>query len=150
MVKKKYKYDDIIQLYFRRWEVENYYRDEKVTLEIEKFHSKTVNGILQELYAVMIMSVISRTLMALCTESFFSGKQPLQFKNAILTLASEAALLVADDAQKAATIFKEILVEIARVKYYRPKNPRPCQPRVNKKPLNKWNQSKIKKSVAHA
>ncbi len=148
--KRKYGCDEIIDLYFRRWEVENYYRDEKITLEIEKFHSQSVNGILQELYAVMIMSVISRTLMALCSQSFFSGKQQLQFKNAILTLASDAALLVPDDAQKAATIFKEILVEIARVKYYRPKNPRPGQPRVNKRPLNKWNKSKIKKSAAHA
>ncbi len=148
--KRKYDCDEIINLYFRRWQVESYYRDEKVTLEIEKFHSKTVNGILQELYAVMIMSVICRTLMVLCSELFFSGKQHLQFKNAILTLASEAAFLVADDAQKAATIFKEILVEIARVKYYRPKTPRPGQPRVNKKSLNKWNQNKIKKSVAHA
>jgi len=52
-------------LYFRRWEVENHYRDEKIYLEIEKFHTKTVNGILQELLAVLIMTVISKTLMQL-------------------------------------------------------------------------------------
>jgi len=121
-----------------------------VTLEIEKFHSKTANGILQELYAVMIMSVISRTLMAVSSQLFFSGKQELQFKNAILTLASDAAFLVADDPQKAAVIFKEILAEISRVKYYRPKHQRASQPRVNKQPVNKWNQSKIKKSTACA
>jgi len=146
--KKKYACDQIINLYFRRWEVESYYRDEKVTLEIEKFHSKTVNGILQELYAVMIMSVISRTLMAMGSQSVFSGKKELQFKNAILTLASDAAFLVADDPQKATVIFKEILAAISRVKYYRPKHQRASQPRVNKQPVNKWNQSKIKKSTA--
>ena len=148
--KKQYACDQIIDLYFRRWEVENYYRDEKLTLEIEKFHSKTVNGILQELYAAMIMSVISRTLMAMSSQLFFSGKQELQFKNAILTLASEAAFLVPDDAQRAASVFQEILLEISRVKYYRPKILRPSQPRVNKRPVNKWNQSKIKKSAALA
>jgi len=148
--KKKYACDQIINLYFRRWEVESYYRDEKVTLEIEKFHSKTVNGILQELYAVMIMSVISRALMAVGSQLFFSGKRELQFKNAILTLASDAAILVADDPQKAAVIFKEILAEISRVKYYRTKHQRASQPRVNKQPVNKWNQSKIKKSTAGA
>lgn len=121
-----------------------------MTLEIEKFHSKTVNGILQELYAVMIMSVISRTLMVVGSQLFFSGKQELQFKNAILTLASDAAFLVADDPQKAVVIFKEILAEISRVKYYRPKHQRASQPRVNKQPVNKWNQSKIKKSTACA
>jgi hypothetical protein len=50
-------------LYFRRWEVESYYRDEKVVLEIEEFHGKSPNSIRQELYAVTIMSVIVRTLM---------------------------------------------------------------------------------------
>jgi len=147
---RKYKREEIIQLYFRRWEVENYYRDEKVTLDIEKFHSKNANGILQELYAVAIMSVISRTLMALCSQCFFSGKLELQFKNAIMKLSADAALLVPDDPQTAAAIFKELLAEISRVKYYRPKKPRPPQPRVNKGPVNKWNQSKIKKSAANA
>ena len=148
--KKKYNRHEIIDLYFRRWEVENYYRDEKITLEIERFHSKTVNGILQEFYAAMIMSVISRTLMVLSSQLFFSGRKELQFKNAVLTLASEAALFVPDDPQKAITIFEEILVEIARVKYYRPKRPRSSQPRVNKRPLNRWNQNKIKRSALKA
>ena len=148
--KKEFPFNEIIALYFKRWEVESFYRDEKTFLEIEKFHSKKENGILQELYAVMIMSVISRTLMAMGSQSFFSGKKELQFKNAILTLASDAAFLVADDPQKATVIFKEILAAISRVKYYRPKHQRACQPRVNKQPVNKWNQSKIKKSTACA
>lgn len=37
--KRKYGCDEIIDLYFRRWEVENYYRDEKITLQIEKFRA---------------------------------------------------------------------------------------------------------------
>ena len=41
----------------RRWEIEGYYRDEKVVMEIEKFHTKTINGILQELYAAIIRSI---------------------------------------------------------------------------------------------
>ncbi len=148
--KNKYASDQIVNLYFRRWEIESYYRDEKLTLQIEKFHSKTVNGILQELYAVMIMSVIARTLMAVSSQWFFSGKQQLQFKNAILTLASDAAFLVADDPQKAIVIFEELLVEISRVKYYQCTHQRASQPRVNKQPANKWNQSKIKKSTIFA
>lgn len=140
--KKKYDYQEIIDLYFRRWEVEVYYRDEKVTLEIEKFHSKTINGILQEFYAAMIMSVISRTLMVLSSRLFFNGEQEFQFKNAVLALASEAAIFVPDDPEKAVSIFQELLHEIARVKYYRPKVDRPTQLRINKRPLNKWNLNK--------
>ncbi len=140
--KKKFSAELIIKLYFRRWEVENHYRDEKIYLEIEKFHAKTGNGIRQELFAVLIMTVISKTLMQLSA----SGDLEPQFKNAVMTLADEAAILLPDDPQTAARIFTEVLEEIARVKYYRPKTPRPSQPRVTKKANNKWCKGKVKMS----
>ena len=140
--KNKFPAKLVTELYFRRWEVENHYRDEKVFLEIEKFHAKTVNGILQELFAVLIMTVISKTLMRLT----LSDSAEPQFKNAVTALAEEAAVLLPDAPQTAAWIFKELLAEIARVKYYRPKSPRPSQPRVTKKPADKWCKGKRKKS----
>jgi len=129
---------EIIALYFRRWEVEGYYRDEKVTLEIETFHSESPNGIRQELLAAMIMSVMSRTLMMLAAEHLLPEGRECQFKHAIITLSSEAALLVPDSPEQALSIFRELLTELARVKYYRPTTPRPSQPRINKHPVNKW------------
>ena len=133
-----YPRKDVTALYFQRWHVEDYYRDEKVTLEIEQFHSRTPNGIRQELFAAMIMSVIARTLMKIAAEKFLDEKQACQFKNAILSLASEAAILLPENPEQALGIFKELLQEIARVKYYPPKTPKPSQPRINKHPLNKW------------
>ncbi|MBF0591960.1 MAG: hypothetical protein HQL02_07720 [Nitrospirae bacterium] len=115
--------------------LEGGYRDEKVSLEIEKFHSKTVNGIMQELYAIMIMSVIARVLIALSEED---RGQELQFKNTVMALAKEAALLTPDDPQKAAEIFNELIEEISRYVYYRPKEKRPSQPRHTKKSRKKW------------
>lgn len=141
---------EIRELYFRRWRVEEYYRDEKVIMGIEKFHSRNVNGILQEFYAAMIMSVISRCLMTVTCLHFLSDRQEVQFKNALITLASEAAFLVPEDPAQALVIFKELLSEIARVKYYRPPQPRPSQPRVNKSPSNKWQNDKRKKSAENA
>ncbi|MBF0527076.1 MAG: transposase, partial [Deltaproteobacteria bacterium] len=130
--------EEIIGLYFRRWTVEGYYRDEKVSLEIERFHSKTYNGILQELFAAPIMAVISRTLMALTANGKELGQAEPQFKNAIMTLASEVAILVPDHPERAIQVFEELLIQISRVKYYRPKKPKPSQPRMTKKPRNKW------------
>ncbi len=147
--KKEFPATEIIALYFKRWEIESYYRDEKSVLEIEKFHSKTPNSIRQELFAVMVMSVIARTLMVISQEESFSEFQEVQFKNAIMNLASEVAVLVSEDPEKAVQIFKELIQEIARVKYYRKKGPRPSQPRVTKKPLNKWCSRKSKK-IAYA
>lgn len=145
--KNKYPWQKIIALYFCRWEVENYYRDEKCTLEIGNFHSKTVNGVQQELFAATIMSVIARTLMVISSQHFPVGKGDPQFKNAIVSLSQEAALLAADDPKCAAKVFNELLSQMARVRYYRPKTPRKSQPRVSKKPINKWNRSKIKKLI---
>jgi hypothetical protein len=136
--KRKFARDQIVTLYFRRWEIENYYRDEKIVLEIVKFHGKTPNSICQELFAAMILSVISRTLMALsvCRNKKTAGEP--QFKNAVMTVASDAAVLVPHDPQQAVKIFNEIISAISRVKYYRPKQPRKPQPRVTKRKINKW------------
>jgi hypothetical protein len=84
------------------------------------------------------MSVIARTLMVVTSEVHDSSKVEFQFKNAIMTLASEAAVLAPDAPEKAIEIFSEILLAISRVKYYRPKSPRASQPRVTKSPPNKW------------
>lgn len=136
--KSSFAAEEIIELYFRRWAIEDHYRTEKVVLEIEKFHGKTPNSIRQELFAVVIMSVIARTLMVITSSAHGSRDEEYQFKNAIMTLAAEAAVLVPDDPQRAVTIFSEVLKAISRVKYYRSKATRPTQPRVTKRPPNKW------------
>ena len=137
--------EEIISLYFRRWEIENNYRDEKVVLEIEEFHGKSANSIRQELYAVTIMSVIARTLMVVTSRVHGPSTAEFQFKNAVMTLAAEAAILAPDDPDKAVQIFSEVLSAIARVRYYRPKSPRASQPRVTKSPPNKWCSGRRKK-----
>jgi len=129
-------------LYWRRWAVEVHYRDEKTSLEIETFHSHTENGIRQELFAILIMAVIARVLMVLRTDPDHpSGAHP-QFKHAIITLASEAALLTPTCPDVALGIFQELLREIERVRYYPPKIPRPSAPRVSKQPMNTWRSEK--------
>ena len=134
----------VVELYFRRWTVETHDRDEKKSLEIETFHSQTENGIRQELFAILIMAVIARTWMSLMTDPDHpSGAEP-QFKHAMITLATEAAILTPRCPELALAIFREILCEIARVRYSRPKTPRPSQPRVSRKPINKWQFAKAK------
>lgn len=139
----------VVGLYFRRWAVEVEYRDEKTSLDIETFHSQTENGIRQELFAILVMAVIARTLAALMTDPNHSAKAEPQFKHAMITLAQEAAVLAPRCPELALMIFSELLNEIARVRYYRPKSPRPPQPRVSKEPVNKWQIGKAKR-VAEA
>jgi len=135
----------LIELYFRRWRIEEQYRDEKTHLDIETFHSQSVNGIKQELFAVIVMCVISRVMMVLVTEKSPDRLHSPQFKNATISLAMDAALLTAENSEVALRIFQELLAEISRVKYYKPKKPRKSYPRVSRKPINKWQQDKGKK-----
>jgi hypothetical protein len=137
---KRFTREEIINLYFRRWAVETYYRDEKETLRIETFHSTSSNGIRQELFASAAMATMTHILSIKAAEQFPSSAPTArpQFKNALITLAHEAAILVPVNPIAALTIFDDILRSIAKVKYYRPKKPRPSRPRVCKKPPNKW------------
>ena len=141
----RFSAEAIMAVYFRRWGVETYYRDEKTSMTIETFHSQTENGIRQELFAILIMAVIARLLMRLTTAPDHpSGAEP-QFKHAIITLANEAYRLTPPCPELAFIVFSDLLNEIARVRYYRPKTPRPSQPRVSKKPINKWQIDKAKR-----
>ncbi len=107
----------VIDLYWRCGTVEVPYRDEKTSLDIETFHSQTEKGIRQELFAIMIMAVIARTVMVLMTDPAHpSGAHP-QFKHAMITLANDAALLTPSCPEVALGIFQELLHEIARVRY---------------------------------
>jgi len=135
----------IIALYFRRWAVETQYRDEKTSLDIETFHSHTENGVRQELFAILLVAVIARMLMVLMTDrNHPSGAEP-QLKHAIITVATEAAVLTPHCPALALLIFTELLNEIARVRYYPPTTPRPSQPRVSRQPISKWQISKTKR-----
>jgi len=138
---------DVIKLYFRRWEVEEYYRYEKTLLEVEQFHSKTPNGIRQELFASMIITVIARTMMCLSAEFAESRKGAPQFRNAVNVLAFQAMMFVPDNPEKAMLIFRQSLVMIAIKRYYKPNKPRVSSPRVSKKPVNKWSIAKRSKTI---
>ncbi len=129
---------DIRDLYFRRWEVETHFRDEKITIAIERFHSRSPDGIRQELLAGAIMSVIARLLIMLCDSAQSQSQPHPQFKNAIMALAKDVLLLTAVEPAAALMVFEQLLVRIALVKYYQPDHPRPPQPRVCKRAPNKW------------
>ena len=60
-------------------------------------------------------------------------------------VAAEAAFLASRDPARAVEILVELIENIRRVKYYKPKVPRRMQPRVSLKPTNKWTIRKQKR-----
>jgi hypothetical protein len=53
----------IKNLYTKRWEVENSFRDMVQTMKVEQWHSKNLNGILQELYSALYLINFTRIQM---------------------------------------------------------------------------------------
>lgn len=143
-----YPREEILALYYLRWRVEEGYRDEKIVLDVEKFHGRSPNSVRQELFAAMIVTVIARTMAALTEQAHEMGNVRCQNKNAVMTLACEAAVLTPEDSVAALALFHEMLEEMARVKYYPPKGTRPPQPRVAKSAPNKWRR-KRRQAVSH-
>lgn len=129
---------DITTLYYRRWAIETYYREEKIVLDVESFHSRTENGIRQELVAAMTVTLMARVIAAFSETVQNMEPRQIQAKNAVIALAQEAALLAPDYPHKTLEIFRALIQEMSRVKYYPPKKDRPPQPRITKKNHNKW------------
>jgi hypothetical protein len=136
--KDGFKREDICDLYYKRWGVEVNYRDEKNSLDIEKFHSKNSNGIRQELYSIAIMTIIARTISAIETDEKETKEKEPQLKNAIISLARDVAVFVANDISNAIEIFKQTVKYLKRNKYYKPKKKRKSYKRISKQIRNKW------------
>jgi len=131
--------DEIVKMYFKRWEVEVYYREEKIIQELERFHSRAPLGVRQEFFAVTALTVLSRTMAVLSEEihNLPAGRRS-QRKHAAISLAREVSLLIPANPLLALACFDELLRSMARIKYHRPKRPRPPAPRITKAPRNKW------------
>lgn len=152
---RKYSLKKITRLYQRRWEIETFYRHEKCYMNLEEFHSKSINGILQEMYASLIISVITASMITLpIGDKKMRKKQVAEekkcerrvhFKNAVMTFSTGVSLLVARAPERAMIILQELLQEIRQVIYYKPIINRKTQPRISKKPINKWTQRKNKR-----
>ncbi|WP_297330608.1 IS4 family transposase [Pseudoalteromonas sp.] len=133
----QFTYNKVIKLYDKRWGIEVQYRRDKSYLNIQKFHTKSINGIKQELFAAAIMTIIARILVVFAAKEKKTTYEP-QLKFAQNTLARDAAFLTAIDPILAARAFNDILNTITKVLYYKPKTPKPSQPRISKWPRNKW------------
>ena len=141
MDKKKYSAASIRNLYYKRWQIESHYRDEKCLMDLNHFHSKSSNGIKQELFASRIMMTIARILMHSQTTDV--NRAP-QFKHAICAIAKEVYLLVANKPKSAMRFFNELLEDIGRVIYYKPLHKRKASPRISKTAQNKWRERRAK------
>jgi len=150
--KTHYSRKEIIALYRKRWSVETLYHRVKKLLALEKFHARTYNGVMQEIFAnLLILSLTALTITAVVVEDKIDIEVQLpNFKNASESVRRHLFSIVNQriDGIKPKKLMKQILDEVRAVMY--PIRPGRSYPRVSMQPIQSWNLKKSAKLKAFA
>lgn len=146
---KRYSRRSLLKLYCFRWSVETMYGRVKNLLNLEAFHAKTVNGVMQEIFAnLLVMSLTA--LVALGAAAALKLDPDIavpSFKNAQAVvkrhLLDAIELHPRPTQRKARRLAKVLIAEASRVIWK--KQPGRSYPRVSKQPIKIWNLAKNKK-----
>jgi hypothetical protein len=133
-----FRHADICDLYQRRWQIELFYRLEKSDyIGHRQFHAKYPEGVRQEVFAFLLFTAISRTLMAVASEASNAPYERLSQKAAILATArSLTVLLLETEPARARQILTALLSRIAN--RLDPKHRHRSYPRRSFKPRSGW------------
>lgn len=143
--KKRYSREEIIELYEKRWAVETLYNRVKNLLNLEKFHAKTYNGIMQEIFAnLFALSLTAMAVDAVVQEDKMDLDELPNFKNASEVIRRHLFAIIDRKItnQKPKALVKQILREVRAVTYKI--RPNRSYPRVSMQPIKSWN---LKKSA---
>lgn len=129
---------EICDLYRRRWQIELFYRLEKSDyVGHHQFHAKYPDGVRQEVFAFLLFTAISRTLMAAASRKCNAPYERISQKRAVLATARAlTVLLLENEPERARRILADLLSRIA--KRLDPKQRKRNCPRRSFKPRSKW------------
>jgi len=135
--KKKYPYEELINLYYERWEIEEHYKINKELFKVENFHSKNENGILQEIYAQLILSNLTHYII---NDAEYNNKESDDvpcFKNAVCVVERYLnEIVLCKDENTILILYEKMLKEIRSVRYKKIKNRK--FKRISFKTISKW------------
>lgn len=150
--RKLYSRNDILSLYQKRWSVETLYGRVKNLLCLEKFHSRSYNGVMQEIFAnLLILSLTAVAVTAVVVEDNINIETTLpSFKNAAESIRRHLFSVVDHRIKgiKPKKVMKQILNEVRAVMYTI--RPGRSYPRVSMQPIKSWNLKKSAKLKAFA
>lgn len=143
--RRRYPWQDIVALYQRRWSVETLYGRVKNLLSLEKFHSRSYNGVMQEIFAnLLVLSLTALAVAAVVDEDGIDAEVELpSFKNAAETVRRHLFAIIDHRIEgKRRKVVASILEEIRYVMYKI--RPGRSYARVSMQPIKSWN---LKKSA---
>lgn len=147
--RSRYGRKSLVKLYGRRWEIETLYGRVKNLLNLEHFHAKSVNGILQEIFAnLLVLSLTALVMLAAGRKLRLDPDQAVpSFKNASSVIRRHLFEAILSrrrlTRQRSRQIAKALIREAAQVIWK--KQPGRRYPRISKQPIQHWNLSKSKK-----
>lgn len=144
--KNRYPRASIIELYTRRWCVETMYNRVKNLLNLENFHARTYNGVMQEIFSnLLVLSLAAAASSCAIDERGMNPEETRpNFKNATEVvrrhLFSNIDHKIVGLGPK--KLLRQIIEEVAAVTYTI--RPGRSYPRVSMQPIQSWN---LKKSA---
>jgi hypothetical protein len=138
LARREFRHAAICDLYRRRWQIELFYRLEKSDyVGHHQFHAKHPEGIKQEVFAFLLFTAISRTLMAAAATTLGVPYERIAQKSALMATARHlTTMLLESDLARARKILTELLTRIA-ARLDPPPRDRSC-PRRSFKPRSRW------------
>jgi hypothetical protein len=135
--KDEYPRAELIELYKKRWTAETQYRRLKQELLVQKFHSQSVNGILQEVFAGLLLLSIVSGLVYEASRSIEQHKQ-VNFVAAIQICWRYLPLFICGYFRRSKnhSLLKKIVKQIAH--FLQTIRPDRHYRRASKQPENKW------------
>lgn len=135
--KHRYTSKAIFGLYLRRWEIETMYYRVKQLFCMEKFYARSLNGVLQEVWANLF--ILGLTSFAINESAQASAMSAPNFKNAseVIRRHLHYAISIKLSRRQAVKRAREILEQIAAITCRKQAGRK--NPRISKQPSVKWN-----------
>lgn len=132
----KYGRKALLDLYKERWSVETFFKQLKSNLKVGRFHAKTYNGIMQEIFASLLLVSLIKALMWFAAPNMKAKK--INFTAATDAIWQRLHLFLRGHGLKGRNLaeFSELLQLIAEITVKI--RPNRSYPRISKQPENKW------------
>lgn len=136
LVDQKYSATEVFNLYKKRWNIETMYRRVKGLFQIEKFTAKSLNGVLQEIWAnLFVLGLTSDTMNGANTPS---AQHIPNYKNAseVVRRHLHFAISIPLTREQAKLIASDMIEQIEKIICKRQIGRK--NPRISKQPINRW------------
>jgi len=154
LLEQKYSIPELQDLYHSRWGIEELYKTTKHTMGTEEFHSKSLRGVRQEVYAQLALVTLNRLFTNHTDDNHkingknSKAKTKTNFKNSILAFARNAECLIIGTGHALQIGFFNLLSTIGHL--YQKQRPNRSYPRVSLTPKSKWNSAEYRTAARAA